>query len=74
MENTEQITIVDLDLLRNIVDLACKRGAFSGAEAKQVGEIYEKLTNFLEAVVAQAKAQESTNQSTDSTPTTPEGE
>jgi len=61
MENTEQITIVDLDLLRNIVDLACKRGAFSGAEVKQVGDVYEKLTKFLEAVVAQAKAQDAGN-------------
>jgi hypothetical protein len=62
MENTNptlnQITVVDLDLLRNIVNLACTRGAFNAAEAKQVGEIYEKLTKFLEAVVAQAKAQE----------------
>ena len=56
-----QITIVDLDLLRNIVNLACTRGAFNGAEAKQVGEVYEKLTNFLSAVVEQAKAQEEGN-------------
>ena len=63
MENiTEnQITIVDLDLLRNIVNLACTRGAFNGAEAKQVGEVYEKLTNFLSAVVEQAKSQETNN-------------
>ena len=63
MENiTEnQITIVDLDLLRNIVNLACTRGAFNGAEAKQVGEVYEKLTNFLSAVVEQAKIQEEGN-------------
>ena len=64
MENqieTTQITVVDLDLLRNIVDLACARGAFRGAEVKQVGEVYEKLTKFLEAVIAQAKAQEETN-------------
>jgi hypothetical protein len=60
MENItdNQITIVDLDLLRNIVNLACTRGAFNGAEAKQVGEVYEKLTNFLAAVVEQAKSQE----------------
>jgi hypothetical protein len=58
MENTNQITIVDLDLLRNIVDLACTRGAFRGAEVKQVGEVYDKLTNFLQAVIEQAKAQE----------------
>ena len=56
-----QITIVDLDLLRNIVNLACTRGAFNGAEAKQVGEVYEKLTNFLSAVVEQAKSQETNN-------------
>jgi hypothetical protein len=63
MENiTEnQITVVDLDLLRNIVNLACTRGAFNGAEVKQVGEVYEKLTKFLEAVVAQAQAQEASN-------------
>ena len=67
MENTNstpevtQITVVDLDLLRNIVDLACARGAFRGAEVKQVGEVYEKLSNFLEAIVAQAKAQEINN-------------
>ena len=56
-----QITIVDLDLLRNIVNLAVTRGAFNAAEAKQVGEVYEKLTNFLQAVVEQAKAQEEGN-------------
>jgi hypothetical protein len=58
MENT-QITIADLDLLKNIIDLASTRGAFRAAEMKQVGEIYEKLSAFLEAVVAQAQAQES---------------
>ena len=61
MENTDQITIVDLDLLRNIVNLAVTRGAFNALEAKQVGEVYEKLTNFLQAVVDQAKAQEANN-------------
>ena len=75
MENTEQITVVDLDLLRNIVNLAVTRGAFNAAEAKQVGEIYEKLTNFLQAVVDQAKKQEEEkDQSSDESPKTPEGE
>lgn len=57
MEN-KQITIADLDLLKNIVDLASTRGAFRAAEMKEIGEVYDKLTQFLEAVVAQAKAQE----------------
>ena len=56
-----QITVVDLDLLRNIVDVATSRGAFRGAELTLVGEVYDKLTKFLEAVVAQAQAQEAGN-------------
>jgi hypothetical protein len=57
MENKE-ITIADLNLLKDIVDLASTRGAFRAAEMKDVGEVYNKLTSFLDAVVAQAKAQE----------------
>lgn len=57
MENNT-ITVTDLDTLRNLIDLACTRGAFRASEAKVVGELHEKLTNFLEAVIAQAKTQE----------------
>ena len=57
MENKE-ITIADLNLLKDIVDLASTRGAFRAAEMKEIGDVYNKLTSFLDAVVAQAKAQE----------------
>ena len=60
MDNT-QITIADLDTIKNIIDLACTRGAFRGAELTQVGVVYDKLSLFLEAVIAQAKAQEASN-------------
>jgi hypothetical protein len=60
MEN-QQITIADLDTIKNIIDLASTRGAFRGAELTQVGVVYDKLTVFLEAVIAQAKAQEALN-------------
>jgi hypothetical protein len=60
MDNT-QITIADLDAIKNIIDLASTRGAFRGAELSQVGTIYDKLTVFLEAVIAQAQAQETEN-------------
>ena len=60
MDNT-QITIADLDTIKNIIDLACTRGAFRGSEISQVGVVYDKLSAFLEAVVAQAKAQEELN-------------
>jgi hypothetical protein len=52
------ITVADLNLLKNIIDLASTRGAFRAAEMTQVGEVYEKLATFLDSVVAQAAAQE----------------
>jgi hypothetical protein len=64
MENTTQqpqqdtITVTDLDNLRSIVDIAASRGAFRGAELSQVGAVFDKLNRFLEAVLAQAQAQE----------------
>jgi hypothetical protein len=60
MDDT-QITIADLDTIKNIIDLASTRGAFRGAELTQVGVVYDKLSLFLEAVIAQAKAQEASN-------------
>ena len=75
MENqTTQITVADLDALRSIVDLAATRGAFRGAELAQVGAVFDKLTTFLNAVVAQAQAtadgetEVSDSASVDSTP------
>ena len=59
MENN--ITVADLNLLKNIIDLASTRGAFRAGEMKEIGEVYNKLAEFLEAVVAQAAAQEATN-------------
>jgi uncharacterized protein YggE len=61
MENTTQITVADLDTIKNIIDLACTRGAFRGAEVSQVGAVFDKLTSFLDAVLAQAQAQETPN-------------
>ena len=61
MENTTQptqITISDLDQIKNIIDVASSRGAFRANELSQVGITYDRLTAFLDAVVAQAQAQE----------------
>ena len=60
MDN-QQITIADLDTIKNVIDLACTRGAFRGAEVSQVGAVYDKLALFLDAVIAQAKEQEANN-------------
>jgi uncharacterized protein YggE len=61
MENNTQITIADLDTIKNIIDLACTRGAFRGGEISQVGAVYDKLSAFLTLVIEQAKAQEQAN-------------
>jgi hypothetical protein len=57
MENN--ITVTDLNLLKNIIDLAATRGAFQASEMKEVGEVYNKLAAFLEAVIAQAQENQS---------------
>jgi hypothetical protein len=57
MDNNN-ITIADLNTIKNIIDLASTRGAFRAAEMQEIGEIYNRLTQFLDAVVAQAQAQE----------------
>lgn len=56
MDN-QQLSITDLAMIKNVIDVACSRGAFRAAEMKSIGEVYEKLTGFLSAVVAQAEAQ-----------------
>jgi len=56
MENN--ITVADLNLLKNIIDLASARGAFQANEMTQIGAVYDKLVAFLEVVVAQAAAQQ----------------
>ena len=58
MDNTNtQITISDLATIKELIDLACTRGAFRGEEMTSVGEVYDKLTGFLNAVIAAAQAE-----------------
>lgn len=45
LENS--ITLNDLVLLRNIVNVASKRGAFSAEEFVDIGTVYNKVDNFL---------------------------
>jgi len=52
------ITITDLVAIRNVMNIAAERGAFKAEEMLEVGTVYTKLNTFLEAVIAQAHAQE----------------
>ena len=51
------ISLNDLQVLSNIVDLATQRGAFRGNELTQVGAVFDKLSTFL-AQVAAAQAEQ----------------
>ena len=66
MENQTQLTIVDLSNAHQLLDLAATRGAFRAAEMQQVGEIYNKLTAFLNAIAEQQKAAQLAEESQES--------
>lgn len=55
-DQTPQITINDLALAKNLISLSCERGAFRAEEMSTVGSLYDKLTQFLEHVVATAES------------------
>jgi hypothetical protein len=60
MENA-QLTVADMASIKGIIEAACTRGAFRAAEMSTVGEIYNKLSLFVEQTAAQLQ-QESPQQ------------
>ena len=52
----ESISLQDLQVLLQIVDLASSRGAFRGPELTQVGAIFDKLNAFLTFIGGQQQA------------------
>lgn len=55
-----ELTINDLNALKQIIDVASQRGAFKPSEMMTVGSTYNKLETFLSAVAAQQPAPEGT--------------
>lgn len=47
------LTVQDLAMMKNIIDLSAQRGAFKPAEMAAVGNVYNKLSAFLESVSQQ---------------------
>jgi hypothetical protein len=52
------ITLADLDMLKQIIELATKRGAFQAPELADVGIVYNKLAAFLNMALEQAKTEQ----------------
>ena len=57
-DDAAQLTIADLQGIAQIIDAACRRGAFGASEAGNVGVIYDKLANFLQIIAKQKAAEE----------------
>ena len=84
MENTTQpqqqpdITLADLEIVKNIIDVASQRGAFKASELKDVGEAYNKLNNFIGRMVRQNQETSGEQEAADQKPgeeaTPPQGE
>jgi hypothetical protein len=55
-DNDNQIKITDLIVIKNIIDLACSRGAFRADEMKSIGDVYDKLAIFVNSVISRAEA------------------
>jgi len=50
---TAELTIQDLQSLKQIIDVSTQRGAFKGGELMTVGQVYNKLEAFLNSVTQQ---------------------
>jgi hypothetical protein len=70
MENS-QLTIADLASIHSMLDAACSRGAFKAAEMAQVGQVYNKLSAFLETL---RKNSEAETQAASQEPQAPQGD
>jgi len=50
-----ELTVQDLNAIKQIIDVASQRGAFKPNEMMTVGQTYNKLEAFLNAVASQQK-------------------
>ena len=60
------ISLNDLVLLRNIVNVASKRGAFSAEEFSDIGAVYNKIDTFLKMNLKKTEDIDEENSSSES--------
>ena len=48
-----ELTVQDLQAIKQIIDVATQRGAFKGNELMSIGQVYNKLDTFLTQVSQQ---------------------
>jgi len=57
----QQLTINDMIVLKNMVEICSSRGAFKADEMTTVGGVYNKLAMFIQAVMPQNPAPDTGN-------------
>jgi|LauGreDrversion4_2_1035121.scaffolds.fasta_scaffold1973963_2 hypothetical protein len=61
-ESAQPLSLNDLIVVKNMIELACQRGTWQAGEMRTVGEIYDKLSAFLDYIVQQAEQAPQTTQ------------
>jgi hypothetical protein len=56
-EQSPELTVNDLNAIKQIIDVASSRGAFKPNEMMVVGQTYNKLEMFLSAVTQQGQTE-----------------
>ena len=56
------LSIADIAMLKEIVEVASQRGAFKADELTQVGAVYDRVTQWLTAVTEQNEPNEESDQ------------
>lgn len=59
------MTLADLQLIVQIIDLGAERGLYKGADLKTVGDLRERVISFVKANAPQPGAEGAANESTD---------
>jgi hypothetical protein len=63
MENTStSLALADIVAMKNIIDVVTTRGAFKANELSSIGQLYDKLTQFIETVSAELENKIDTNE------------
>lgn len=57
MSNNQEInlSVADVAMLKQIIELASERGAFKADELSTIGSVYDRVTQWLDAITTQTE-------------------
>lgn len=61
--DTPNLTLNDIVSMKNLIEAACSRGSFKAHEMSSVGDLYNRITAFIEASSSQLAAEQAPPQS-----------